>query len=63
MIHPVGKSIAGVNDGESSLAMRVRRGGESLSHLLKRLDFAVARAHADDVFTNEINTPPDSKGP
>lgn len=63
VIHPVGKSIAVANDGEGSLAMRVRRGGETLSHLLKRLDFAVAGAHIDDVFTNEINTPTDSKRP
>jgi hypothetical protein len=43
--------------------MLVRREGETLSQLLKRLDLAIARAHTDDVFTDEINKPIDSKRP
>ena len=63
VIAPVGKSVAVANDGESTLAMLVRREGETLSQLLKRLDLAIARAHTDDVFTDEINKPIDSKRP
>ena len=63
VIRPVGKSVAVANDGESTLAMLVRREGETLSRLLKRLDLVIARAHADDVFTDKINRPMDSKRP
>jgi hypothetical protein len=31
--------------------------GESLAQLLSRLDLAIARAHTDDIFTDEINPP------
>jgi hypothetical protein len=34
-----------------------RRSGETLPQLLERLVLAVARADAEDVFTNEINVP------
>jgi hypothetical protein len=35
--------------------MLVRREGETLVQLLIRLDLAIARAHTEDVFTDEIN--------
>ncbi len=63
VIRPVGKSVAVATDGESTLAMLVRRDGEALSQLLKRLDLAIARAHTDDVFTDENNRSIDSKRP
>lgn len=44
-------------DGHNSLAMLVRRKGETLAQLLTRLDQAIAKALDDDVFTNEINPP------
>jgi len=37
--------------------MLKRRKGESLAQLLSRLDLAIARAHTDDIFTDEINPP------
>jgi len=37
--------------------MLKRRKGESLAQLLSRLDLAIARAHTEDVFTDEINPP------
>jgi len=33
-----------------------RQEGETLKQLLTRLDFAIALAMADDVFTDEVNT-------
>jgi len=33
-----------------------RREGETLKQLPTRLDMAIARAMADDVFTDEVNT-------
>jgi hypothetical protein len=63
VIRPVGESVAVANDGESTLAMLVRRDGETLSQLLKRLELAIARARTEDVFIDEINSPIDSKRP
>lgn len=63
VIRPVGASVAVANDGESTLAMLVRRDGETLSQLLKRLELAIARARTEDVFIDEINSPTDSKRP
>jgi len=37
--------------------MLARREGESLNALLKRLDKALASFYADNVFTDEINSP------
>jgi hypothetical protein len=39
--------------------MLKRQKGESFAQLLSRLDLAIARAHTDDIFTDEIN--PQSK--
>jgi hypothetical protein len=37
--------------------MLKRRDGETLAHLLARLDLAIGKAFTDDIFTDEINTP------
>jgi hypothetical protein len=37
--------------------MLKRQKGESLAQLLSRLDLAIARAHTEEIFTDEINTP------
>jgi ribosome assembly protein YihI (activator of Der GTPase) len=42
-------------DGHNSLAMLVRREGESLNALLKRLDKAIGLAWSDDLFIDEVN--------
>jgi len=42
-------------EGTNPLAMLVRRDGESLAALLKRLDAAIAAAWEDEVFIDEIN--------
>jgi hypothetical protein len=42
-------------DGAQPLAMLVRRRGESLVALLKRLDDAIASALEDETFIDEIN--------
>jgi len=55
VIRPVGKTVAVANDGETTFAMLVRRKGEILGQLLIRLDLAIAKAHTEDVFTDEIN--------
>jgi len=43
------------HEGRNTLAMLVRRKGETLAQLLTRLDLAIARAQTDDIFTDEIN--------
>lgn len=42
-------------DGNNCLAMLVRRDGESLNALLKRLDKAIGLAWSNDVFIDEVN--------
>jgi len=37
--------------------MLVRRDGETLNALLRRLDKAIGLAWSDDVFTDEVNQP------
>ncbi|MGI8509193.1 MAG: hypothetical protein ACR2MQ_07710 [Gemmatimonadaceae bacterium] len=59
-LEPVG-GVATAVDGSNCLAMLVRRDGETLVQLLKRLDLAVALAFTEDIFTDEVNTP--SKSP
>lgn len=46
-------------DGHNALAMLVRRDGETLNALLKRLDRAIARYVDTGETTDEINTPSD----
>lgn len=46
-------------DGHNALAMLVRRDGETLNALLKRLDRAIARYFDTGESTDEINLPSD----
>lgn len=52
------RCVAIANDGHNSLAMLVRRDGETLTQLLIRLDAAIALAYDEDMFTDEVNAPP-----
>lgn len=56
-IHPL-RCVAIANDGHSSLAMLVRRDGETLTQLLTRLDAAIAKAYDEEKFTDEVNVHP-----
>lgn len=49
--------VAAASDGSNSLAMLVRRDGETLAGLMKRLDEAIGLAWSDDLFTDEVNGP------
>lgn len=49
--------VAAASDGSNSLAMLVRREGESFTALMKRLDKAIGLAWSDDLFTDEVNGP------
>jgi hypothetical protein len=42
-------------DGSNALAMLVRRDGESLDALLKRLDKAIGLAWSENLFIDEVN--------
>lgn len=42
-------------DGSNALAILVRRDGESLNALLKRLDKAIGLAWSKDLFIDEVN--------
>ena len=55
-MYPIG-CVAVAADEHNSLAMLVRREGETLAQLLIRLDQAIAKALEDDIFTDEINPP------
>lgn len=46
-------------DGQNALAMPVRRDGETLNALLKRLDRTIARYYDTGESTDEINPPSD----
>ena len=48
-------AVAVASDGHNSLAMLVRRQGETLDALLTRLDQAVDKALNEEIFTDEIN--------
>jgi hypothetical protein len=56
ILHPVG-CVATASDEHNSLAILVRRRGETLAQLLTRLDLAIAKALTEDVYTDEINPP------
>jgi hypothetical protein len=56
VIRPMG-CVAIANDAHQSLAMLVRRKGESLPQLLERLDLAVGKALHEEIYTDEINNP------
>lgn len=47
--------VASATDSHNALAMLVRREGETLNALLKRLDKAIGRAWELDEFTDEVN--------
>jgi len=57
VLHPVG-CVATAADEDQSLAMLMRRPGESLLDLLVRLDQAIEKAYNEEIFTDEINAPP-----
>ncbi|WP_022980388.1 hypothetical protein [Ideonella sp. B508-1] len=58
-IGPMGsiECTATADDGHNAMAMLVRRDGESLNALLKRLDRAVGRFFEHDEITDEVNGP------
>lgn len=56
ILRPVG-CVATAADEDQSLAMLVRRPGETLLALLTRLDHAIDKAYNQDLFTDEINAP------
>ena len=52
---PPHECVATAADGSNCLAMLVRRDGESLNVLLKRLDKAIGLAWSHDAFVDEVN--------
>jgi len=52
---PPHECAATATDGSNCLAMLVRRDGESLNTLLRRLDKAIGLAWSNDVFIDEVN--------
>ena len=52
---PPHECAATAADGSNCLAMLVRRDGESLNALLRRLDKAIGLAWSNDVFVDEVN--------
>lgn len=52
---PPHECAATAADGSNCLAMLVRREGESLSALLKRLEKAIGLAWSNDMFIDEVN--------
>jgi hypothetical protein len=62
VVPPLQECVAIAHEGRHTLAMLKRQKGESLTELLSRLDLAIARAHTDDIFTDEIN-PANTKRP
>jgi hypothetical protein len=52
---PPHECVATAADGSNCLAMLVRRDGESLNVLLKRLDKAIGVAWSNDTFVDEVN--------
>lgn len=52
---PPHECAATAADGSNCLAMLVRRDGESLNSLLKRLDKAIGLAWSKDLFIDEVN--------
>jgi hypothetical protein len=61
-IYPI-RCVAIANDDHNSLAMLVRRNGETLAQLLIRLDAAIALAYNEDKFTDEVNAPTPRQAP
>ncbi|MFZ0898730.1 MAG: hypothetical protein WB616_01560 [Candidatus Sulfotelmatobacter sp.] len=44
-------------DEDNSLAMLLRRPGETLAQLLAPLDQAIDKALPEDIYTDEVNSP------
>ena len=55
VVPPLKQCVAIAHEGRHTLAMLKRQKGESLTELLSRLNLAIARAHTEDIFTDEIN--------
>jgi hypothetical protein len=55
LLDPIG-CVATACDADSTLAMLVRRKGETLAQLLTRLDLAIAKAYDEEIFADEINS-------
>jgi hypothetical protein len=53
----LGKCVATATTDAQCLAMLVRRKGESLDALLRRLDAAIVDANENEHFTDEVNAP------
>jgi len=56
VLDPIG-CVATAADEDRTLAMLVRRRGETLAQLLARLDQAIDKALSEDIYTDEINPP------
>lgn len=58
-VGPIGPvaCAATASDADQASVMLVRREGETLNALLKRLDKAIGRFYADNEITDEINGP------
>lgn len=63
IVPPLTQCVAVAHEGRHTLAMLVRRKGETLAQLLTRLDLAIGRAQTEDVFTDEVNHLPDLQRP
>jgi hypothetical protein len=55
LLDPIG-CVATACDADTTLAMLVRRKGETLAQLLTRLDLAIAKAYDEEIFADEINS-------
>ena len=53
-VRPVG-CVAVAHDGRQTVAMLLRREGETATELLTRLDMAIAKAIAEGVRVDEVN--------
>jgi hypothetical protein len=56
-LEAIGKCVATACDDAQCLAMLVRREGETLDALLKRLDAAINDAYQNERFIDEVNAP------
>ena len=53
-VRPVG-CVAVAHDGRQTVAMLLRREGETVTQLLTRLDLAIAKAFTEGTRTDEVN--------
>ena len=53
-VHPVG-CLAVAHDGRQTVAMLLRREGETVAELLTRLDLAIAKARTEGIRVDEVN--------